>query len=500
MKAIGSNIYLNSKETATVLGLSEVALEKMVLRGDSHWKGIKDPDDGRMLLISLADMKPKYRMMIEAHYGDMGQILYTIEREQMLAGLRLRMERKLLGLPERDYGYLTGWRSASGMALPDVDFSGYQMACRWLHSLNTWQETGRDWYRFVLGAQTARSVWEGAIEIIKHKELPLPGNYSRLTMKVNEYRRAGAEAVLARAWRYGNSNAQKLEEQHKQTLLALMCDELGRKFTYPQVHAQFIALAREQGWMGLLQPKPISLSAVKSFLERPENKNVWYLHRYGSKAWSDRNELVIPQERSSEPHLQWQIDGFQQNLWYWDGKTIRKLYTIRIIDSYSHAIVGWSVGFNENTQLVFEAIKMACMVHGVVPTELKSDNSSAMKAAETKQLFEALGIRVVNTQPYKGRSKKIEPHSVWLKQQIEEYYVNVSGGNITAKTLNTWNNPDKLKANAKSFPDSNGLVNQINQLHARWNMHTTSAPCPPKGGFKSNFLHCWRMMRLGYGY
>ncbi|OWY23840.1 hypothetical protein C7N43_34995, partial [Sphingobacteriales bacterium UPWRP_1] len=434
MKAIGNNIYLQLIEAAAILGLEQRSIIDGYFRGDAHWQGIKDPDDNRVLLLSYEAMKPKYKQIITAHYGNPEQMLMLIDRQQQHNALRLRMQRRLLPLPQADATCLNSWRSAAGAALPDAELTGYQAGCRWLHSLHEWQQHGGRWYKNVLGAQTAGVVWEQAIAVIKAEGLPLPTNYSRLTQKVAAYAHQGAAAILARAWRYGNTNAQKLQHHHRQTLLALMCDPNGRKFTYPQIHAQFLALAREQGWVELLEPKPITVAAISQWLEQPEQKNIWYLHRYGGKAWSDRNELVIPQQRSAEPHLQWQIDGFQQNLWYWDGKTLRKLYTVRIIDSYSGAIVGWSVGVNENAQMVFEAMKMACMVHGVMPHEIKTDNSSAMKAAETAQLFTSLGIRVVHTQPHKGRSKKIEPHSVWLKQQVEEYYTNVSGGNITART------------------------------------------------------------------
>lgn len=320
------------------------------------------------------------------------------------------------------------------------------------------------------GAATTKEFWQVIYSYIEKKGLKLPKS-RRLKTVLKKYMKEGATAIISK--KFGNKNSCKIGELERDLIIALYSDAFGRKFTKKQVYEQFIYLAKEKGWEHC---KNVTYQAVADILSK--SRGEWLAERHGEKHFKLNHSLVINRNRASQPNLVWQLDGTPECLWYYDPKrkTIDKLYVMKVMDSHSWKIVGHSIGYTETSNLVFEAIKMACTTYQVKPKEVRSDKGSAMQAAETKELMQNLGAVFFPTATGNARAKSVEAWQNLFNQQVLTYFKNKSGANITANTLDSRQNPDKIKKFAKTYPTKEELIGQIHLA-----MHLYNATPDSKG-------------------
>lgn len=92
-----------------------------------------------------------------------------------------------------------------------------------------------------------------------------------------------------------------------------------------------------------------------------------------------------------------------------------------IIDVVTRKIVGWSVDLAENSRAVTDALRYACMMHGV-PAILYVDRGPGYKNAAVSGLCARLGITITHSRPYNSQARgQIERvnGSVWNKAAKE---------------------------------------------------------------------------------
>lgn len=451
MQYIGNDIYLPLNDL-TDLGISEITVRKGYGRGSDNWQHTKCPSDQRKVLIKYDTLADKYKQMVVAHFGEPHQyIAATVLKRNWIEGTG-------------ELEALRNYRDVKGKALTKLKLRQYSLACKWLGSIAVWKQE-KAWWR-TLGYDSAAKVWKAIISVLKVDKVKLPKNKSRLLAKVREFEANGIYAVVHN--HTGQSNRQRLNQLQKDLLIGLMNDEHGRKFTFTQVYDQFIAIAKEKSWDNVLQPSAITLNTIKAYLSKPSVKNLWWYGRHGKKAWSDTHEFVISRQKASEPNLQWQIDGTPKELWYWTGKKLDKVYVVDVMDAHSMYPVGYAIGDTETGDLVVAALKMACVVNNVKPHEIRYDKGSAMRKGEVQRIMSALCGQHFATETGRARAKSVEGFIRHFKQQALTYYSNVSGGNITAKTLNSRNNLEKLKKQYKNFPSKSEVIQQIHQAYNLW--------------------------------
>lgn len=400
---------------------------------------------------SYDHMTLKYKKLVHAHYGDPKKYL---RREALRNGLVWRTE---------DAAEIDAYRDSEGLQLSKAKRQEYKKAAALLALID---EVEREELYGAYGAEDPKRFWQMCYALIKNEGYALPAS-RRLKAKLKQYRKNGASVVVPS--RYANNNARRLDQRALDILATLMMDLYGRKFKVKEVYRQFLALAKAHGLRYVLEPKPVTYAAVAKAVK--EMKGEWERDRGGSKLYMNNRELVINQERASEPHLQWQMDGTPEALWYYDADrdTIDKLYVFKVIDSHSNAIVGYSVGKTETSHSVFEALKTACMLNGVMPHEIRSDKGSANTAYETQELFGNLGVNFLPTQAGRARAKFIEAWQNHMNTRVYTYFMNKSGCNITAKLQDSHQNPEKLKAYARQYPSREELVEQIALAMELWN-------------------------------
>ena len=450
MQYVGGEIYLAINDLVGA-GIKEITIRKGYARGSNLWQMVKDSADQRRVLVRWATMGENYRQMVVAHFGEPAVLIAATILEKNLVDGSVELEE------------LRVYR-IKGKALEANKLAEYAVACRWLKSIVEWK--GRKaWWKY-LGYGNAKAVWKAILMVIKAKRIKLPKNKSRLLAKVREFEQKGIGAVVH--GHTGKSNRQRLTQIQKDLLVGLMNDEHGRKFAFTQVYDQFIALAKEQKWNNVLEPSVIHLNTVKTYLNQPSVRNIWWYGRHGAKAWSDTHEFVISRQRASEPNLQWQIDGTPLELWYWDGKKLGKVYVVTIMDAHSYYPVGYSISDTETGDSVVAALKMACVVNNTKPHELRYDKGSAMRKGEVQRIMSKLCDTHFATETGRARAKSVEGFIRHIKQQVTTYYYNVSGGNITAKTLESRNNEAKLKKYHKSFPNKQAVIGQVHEIYNVW--------------------------------
>lgn len=454
-----------SFECLVHLGIPVDTIKSNIRRTSPNWVAIPHPQDARKRLIAYEPLRTKYKQLVVNRFGDP----YTY--------VRLRFIDNKLVYRDIDWATITEYRTDTGLALPKRKQLEYKESCGLLAYLDTVAQGRLN--RQVVRAQgfdTVKVFWESVYQYIKGRSMTLPAS-RRIKTKLQEYRDVGAYAVIHS--NYSNSHRTKIDDTAQTILVKLMRDQYGRKFSKKEVWRQFRSLSKQHN-LGL---DSISYVCLWSHINATEH--LWYGERHGQKEYMLNKTVSINQRKVSQPHLQWQIDGTQDPLWYYDEqlKTINKLYSVVVMDSHSDAIVGYSLGTSETQNLVFSAIKMAIQVHSAKPHELRSDKGSANTGAETKNLLRNLGVRFKPSKVGNARARTVEREQGHWMKNVLTYFKNKSGQNITAGSMDSRQNSDKVKANYKDYPRKAELIEQLHlsfQLHNHWEM--------PNGGTRKELL------------
>jgi len=141
--------------------------------------------------------------------------------------------------------------------------------------------------------------------------------------------------------------------------------------------------------------------------------------REGFQKWRNKFDPVVHRERPSKPNLLWIGDGTPIELYYRTESTnakghIKQEYWKRkvgylVIDAYNDAIMGLSIGDTESTELAKQAWTNACIIQGVLPYQVKTDNFSKK---QLKPFYESIASSKDFYTPSavgNARDKVIEP-------------------------------------------------------------------------------------------
>lgn len=443
-------VYCNM-ELLVEVGIKYRTIEFGYTTKADHWQSIKDPSDNRRRLIAFAPMKPKYKRMVVAKYGD--------PYEQVNIQF---FEERLIYL-EEDRQAIEDFRTSKGEQLSQGKREAYIKSAALLAYLDSLPRLSKSYLKN-LGYANSKTYYKAVHTYIKRTQLPLPAS-TRIFTKLTDYREHGAIAVIHGG--HSNTNSQIITTEAKSILVRLMSDDKGRKFTRKEVWRQFKYLAKQYK----LGSKMVNISYPTLLFHIRATEHLWFAARHGSKEFMLSREIRINKNKPSQPHLQWQIDGTPAPLWYYCAKSkqLRKLYTVVIIDTYSDAIIGYAIGETETMNMVFTALKMAIKVQGCKPFELRSDKGSANIGGETRALLANLGIRLNTSKAGNPKARSIEgQQGAWMKNVLT-YFENKSGMNITTKTLDSRQNPEIVRQNYKEYPNKEEVIEQIQLSIASYN-------------------------------
>ena len=290
-----------------------------------------------------------------------------------------------------------------------------------------------------------------------------------------EYKRDGIQSLIHKG--VGNVNREKADAQVHAKLIELASNRV--KYSWEDVSMMYNDWADEVG-------KPnMTTSAIKSYLNIPKVKRVWYYARHGKLAGDLELQPLIQRDAPSFPDALWSLDGTTMQLYYKEEKVVQKkgkeeikyimksdLYAYFVTDAHTGAIIGHSVAFAESELLVTEALKNAIDTHQNKPYQLQYDNSSANISGAVQALMSNMSRVHFPCEPYKGQGKYVEGIIGHFQQRVLRNREDFKGGNITTKKQNSKANPELL-AELQKNPDRLftriEIIKEFEYAIAEWN-------------------------------
>ncbi len=223
-----------------------------------------------------------------------------------------------------------------------------------------------------------------------------------------------------------------------------------------------------------------------------EFKTIVEKGRYGKKYFSDNIASYIPRKISPFPANVWMIDGTPMQFYCWnkERKKLIRLYLFTVIDVCTRKIVGFDVGLSEDRFMVANALKMAVNRQGHLPSEIVSDNFSANKTEEIKDLKEqmlALGTLWRNAKVGNAQDKSYAERFYGAFQSIScALYDDYIGEGITSKRKNARPNKEYLAeiARKKGYAGYDEMQLRICKMIDHYNQKETSVRKAPNKLYK----------------
>lgn len=199
-------------------------------------------------------------------------------------------------------------------------------------------------------------------------------SYSYFCDAINKFKENKIHEILPHGLIGCSSNNLKLTEIWQKKILSLYS-----KMNNPSkvsVHKKINADRLEKGL------DSVSYATVSQFLSKPVIQNSSLLKRKGDKYF---NNIVNPyiSRYVNKVSSVWEIDATKTPfLVKRKGGKITRMTLMIVIDTYSNRIIGYSIGFAENADLVKRALFMAFSKTGHLPKQLVHDNGTAFISKE----------------------------------------------------------------------------------------------------------------------
>lgn len=285
-----------------------------------------------------------------------------------------------------------------------------------------------------------------------------------LLRNATEYKRDGIQSLIHKG--VGNVNREKADAQVHAKLIELASNRV--KYSWEDVSMMYNDWADEVG-------KPnMTTSAIKSYLNIPKVKRVWYYARHGKLAGDLELQPLIQRDAPSFPDALWSLDGTATQLYYRNekGKMASDLYIYFVTDAHTGAIIGHSIAFAETSGMVTEALKNAIDTHQNKPYQLQYDNSSANVSAAVQALMSNMSRVHFPCEPYKGQGKYVEGIIGHFQQRVLRKLKHFKGGNIATRSLNSKANPELLAEFVKHpelLPSFTEVIADLKYAVEEWN-------------------------------
>ena len=279
-----------------------------------------------------------------------------------------------------------------------------------------------------------------------------------------EYKRDGIQCLIHKG--VGNVNREKADAQVHAKLIELASNRV--KYSFEDIAMMY------NDWADANGKQNMTTSAIKSYLNIPKVKRVWFYARHGRLAADLEMQPLIQRDAPSFPDALWSLDGTTTQLYYKDakGKMQSDLYAYFVTDAHTGAIIGHSIAFAETAQMVTEALKNAIDTHGNKPYQMQYDNSSANVSVAVQAMMSNMSRVHFPCEPYKGQGKYVEGIIGHFQQRVLRNNENFKGGNVDVKRLNSKANPEllaELKANPERLYTRDQLISQFEAAIDDWN-------------------------------
>lgn len=413
-------------------------------RKSNGWDFIQDPADRRKVLVQFSTLKDRYQQMVVAKFGDPEQ--YHINNK--FKGILTPVKSAVNTLRE--------YRLPDGTALSDNYLAKYSKACSVLELMASINRTQIK----ALGFANKQQFSQALIQLIKIERIALPSSYSKLRIKLNEYKEHGAEALITKC--FGNNNSRKITAEIGEWLVAQYA--LPIKQDVAQVTIEYLATANKNGWPTLTE------QAIHAHLHLPINQQLWWMGRHGKHSWQAKFGHTLKMLMPTCREALWCSDGTKLNFFYQeDGKVKADLYMYIVMDVYSDMILGFDVDRTENYLTVSKSFKMALKLSKFKPSQLLYDAGGAHRKLEMQDFFKRATDLHFNAQPYNAQAKPVEGLIGRFQKQVMRNKWFFTGQNITAKSLNSRPNMEHIMANKDKLPTKQEVITLLPELVQQWN-------------------------------
>ena len=314
-----------------------------------------------------------------------------------------------------------------------------------------------------------RGMWDRMLTAIQN----LPTSYQHTRYKnVNSFRRAykkyqdeGYAAIVS--GKFLNNNSAIITGEVAEWLLATYC--LPIKYTVPEMLDIYEEIREDKGW------KPVTERAVNAWLDKSEQKRIWYIARHGRAEYNKKFGHTLMREKSTLfPNAWWVIDGTKLDLiHYADNKQKMgaQLKINLVFDVYSEKIIGWDLAFSENHVSHFKAVKMAVSTAECKPFTFTYDNQSGHKSARMQELYSRLVATGGTHFPHKsGRNSSPAEQMIgrFQQQQISKMWFS-DKQSIKVRKADNQPNVDFIAEYKEGLPTMDELHRVVAVLVDRWN-------------------------------
>lgn len=423
--------------------------------------------EGKAVYLHYDGLKPTYQATIRGTLMDGLTPEVWYDRNGRMSHIEERLRPYLL-LSANDEAYFDTARYPNGAKLPSDTQEKAREACRWLSFL---ARSGRKTEIKKLGYPTSKELYDDVAFLFKNRGVQLPTAYGKLRQKIREYAEYGPSCCLDLRGQ-GNKNAAKVYDEEQTAVLRTICGR-GASYNSQQVADFYNVIADARGW------DRISRRSALNYL------NEYHLYvkagRDGSEAFRNRLSMQVRRKRPTEALSFWTLDGWTVELYYQKqvkdskGKVVRtyqnRLTAVMVLDANCDYPVGYAIGESESVSLIQAAVKNAIdHVHDTLggqyrPYQIQSDHfgikSMGTIYQDTAKYFTP--ARVKN-----AKAKPIERYFLRLNREYCQKRFgnsNWSGFGITSRK-SSQPNIDVLNYNKNSFPDKEGVTEQIHWIMA----------------------------------
>lgn len=405
--------YLEIEEVAGACLVKETLIRQGIARKTTHWQGVKLPNqDQRRTWIKYSAMKTEYQTAVCKKYFDGLDPLTWHKMREMRGDIvsswdyEMTLEERLEEACTETYKRF--WKKmadkATAMETPKRDRQ-IKCLCRSacvLDAILAWlDEKGLK--------LTNKATYDVASEwIVSHsyhfEYKYLPASYRHLKEKIELMAKEDLKGwQVIDVPRKGNNHRGKFDDKIKKEMRGIVV----RMMTQGAGMHDEAIIRKVRFFYDSLGEEVPSSATVRRIMTEQQVKLMVADKRYAdNKRGKQRFRTSTPLERAAFAGDCWEADGTRVQLQGFEADGARRtLFIVAIRDVSSGCYVGWSYGMAENSEMYFEALRMAVTTQGHLPYELKVDGFRFND--EAKQLFkrcENLGVKFTTTSKSTGKA------------------------------------------------------------------------------------------------
>lgn len=435
----GKILCLEYSELVPVV-ISESAYKQAKLRGNItvHGRG----GNGNSVLIEYETMPYKYKEAVREKYGNPQQYM---ESQPIKA---------LIDWDHKAETFYSEYILPTGLKLPDDYVAKYSLAATWLNTIDHLTSDKR-----ALKANLNKSIgefWQIVTDLIRVENIQLPTHEKRLKEKLKAYK-SEKYPCLIEAFRFGNSNSKKVDDDVAEALLIEM-------LSHSNQHDYTIVAARYNDWAIGSQKPTITASAVGYWAKK--NAHLIVNNRDGKKVNYSKFNKQILRDRPSAPMLLLNSDDNVLDLFFQTEGVSKKGHNTKnpyyrpvlyvVTDAFNDYILGYAIGETVTVELIKEAYLNAAnhvkhLLNGYyLPYQIQSDRWAIDRELKSPlaQFFQSIATYTPATLNV-AQGKYIERSFGTGWHQMLKNFINYAGFNITAKSKK---NADAIEKNKSNFP------------------------------------------------